>query len=121
MSRTKRIVIAPVSAEARGNLVLSIITVSGADHHEANAALIAFRCVLRIKWRESLSKLTFTNFLLEALLFLPHIYRMVNYLSEFFHSANLCKELVDGILDRLCLSGLVSRHLRIQRNVKDKN
>ena len=46
---------------------------------------------------------------------------MVNYFSEFFHLANLCKELVDGILDRLCLAGLVSRHLRIQRNFRDKN
>ena len=27
------------------------------------------------------------------------IFRMVNCFSEFFHSASLCKELVDGILD----------------------
>ena len=73
---------------------------------------------LRLEWRESL---TFTNFLLEALLFLRHMHRMVNYFSVFFHSANLCKELVDGILGQLCLAGLVSRHLRIQRNFKDKN
>ena len=102
----------------------NIITVSGADHHdvnEANAALVTFRYVLQLEWRESLSKLTFTNFLLEALLFLPYIYHMVNYFSEFFYSANLCEEPVDGILDRLCLAGLVSRHLQIQRNFKDKN
>ena len=61
-------------------------SLSGADHmgsvpttryhhdvNEANAALVAFRYVLRLEWRESLSKLTFTNFSLEVLLFPPHI------------------------------------------------
>ena len=62
-------------------LGIIIITVSGADHYEvnkANAALVAFRYVLQREWRESLSELTFTNFSLEALLFLPHINRIVN-------------------------------------------
>ena len=73
----------------RASQVKNIITVSGADHHdvnEVNAALVTFRYVLRLEWRESLSKLTFANFLLEALLFLPHVYRMVNYFSEFFQT-----------------------------------
>ena len=60
----------------------NIITVSGADHHdvnEANAALVTFRYVLRLEWRESLS-----SFLFEALLFLPHIYRMPGSYGQLF-------------------------------------
>ena len=49
------------------------------------------------------------------------IFRMVNYFSEFSHSASLCKELVDGILDGLCLASLASRHLQTQRNFEDEN
>ena len=46
------------------------------SHHavnEANAALVTFKYVLRLEWRESLSKHTFTNFSLEVLLLPPNI------------------------------------------------
>ena len=64
---------------------VTIITVSGVDYHdvnEVNAGLVTFRYVLWLEWRESLSKLTFTNFLLEALLFLPHIVWSIISLSS---------------------------------------
>ena len=85
-----------------------------------NVALVAFIYLLQLEWCRSLSKLTFAIFPLKTCYSL-FIFLMVDDVSEFFHSATLCKELVDSILDRLCYAGLISSHLLTQRNFKDEN
>ena len=112
MSRAMRIKIRDWAPKRVANSYQAVPTIwdpcrSQGSHHdlnEANASLVAFRDLLGLQWCESPSKLTFTIFRLNYCYFL-FAFRMV---SEFFHSASLCKELVDGILGRLCLAGLVS-------------